>query len=80
MNAVIPLESLNDNEAGTIVDIVGPESWRHRLMELGLREGVTVSLTKRGSPCVVSVGDQRLCLRHEPGTTVFVEVTSNASI
>jgi Fe2+ transport system protein FeoA len=71
---IIPLDALVEGQCGCIVDLSGPLSWRHRMEEMGLREGMLVRLVKRGQPCIVAVEDRRLSLRLDPSFLILVEV------
>ena len=74
MAEILPVELLNENQGGRIVDVMGPTDWQHRLEELGLQTGQQVRLIRRGEPCIIAVQDHRLSLRCEPGTMILVEV------
>lgn len=74
MSQIVPLEMLQESERGRVMELVGPDAERHRLQEIGLREGVTVRLVKPGQPCIVAIDGQRLSFRADPGTMVLVEV------
>jgi ferrous iron transport protein A len=72
---VVPLESMATGEQGRIHALDGSPEFVVRLQEMGLREGVPVQMVRAGSPCILSVNDQRLSLRFEDSTTVLVELT-----
>lgn len=74
ISQIIPLEMLRVNEAGRIVEILGPQDWIHRLQELGLRGGAIVRLVKSGEPAIIAIDGHRLSFRSEPNTTVLVEL------
>lgn len=74
MTQVIPLELLQESERGRVLELVAPDAERNRLQELGLREGATVRLVKRGEPCILAIDGQRLSFRADAGTLVLVEV------
>jgi|GEM_PF-621973 len=71
---VVPIEALPVGERGRIVDFVGPDDWRHRMAELGLREGAVIELIRAGEPCLIGIGLQRLSFRCDPSMMVLVEV------
>jgi Fe2+ transport system protein FeoA len=71
---IIPLETLVEGQRGCIVDLSGPLSWKHRMEEMGLREGTFVRLVKRGQPCIIAIEDRRLSLRGDPSSLILVEV------
>ncbi len=62
--------------SGRVVDFVGTDEWRHRLAELGLREGVVIKLLRHGEPCVIGIGTQRLTYRCDSSMMVLVEMES----
>ena len=71
---VVPLEMMTTGEQGRIHALDGSPEFVIRLQEMGLREGVPVQMVRAGSPCILSVNDQRLSLRFEDSTTVLVEL------
>ena len=73
---LIPIDLLNPNESGRVVEITGPESWKHRLQEFGLREGIHVRMVKRGEPCILAVDGQRFSLRADKSAMILVEPAS----
>ncbi len=75
----IPLETLETGQAGRVVEVDAPDDWRHRLAELGLREGVVVRLVKGGTPCLIGIGTQRLSLRIESSVMILVEALSHSA-
>ncbi|WP_175516946.1 FeoA family protein [Planctomicrobium piriforme] len=76
---IIPLDNLGEGQSGRIVELVGPAAWKHRLEELGLRDGAIVSLIKRGEPCIIGIRSQRLSFRCDPDMMVLVEPVLSAS-
>ena len=75
LREVLPLDLLRVGESGKIVEIVGPVEWKHRLEELGLREGCEVRVVKSGEPCILAVGGHRLSFRPDAGTMILVEAS-----
>lgn len=74
MHPIVPLDTLGESERARVLELVGPDAWRVRLEEIGLRAGATVRLIKRGSPCLMAVGEQRISLRIDAGTMVLVQL------
>jgi ferrous iron transport protein A len=64
---------LRHGESGRIAEVHGASMFVHRLAEMGLRAGTTVQMVRCGSPCIVRVGTQRLCLRTDDLAAVLVE-------
>lgn len=75
----VPFESLAENQRGRVVDVEGPDGWKHRLEEIGVREGTIVQLIKRGNPCILGIGNHRLSFRPDPGVMLLVEPMSGFS-
>lgn len=76
---IIPLDLLSENQCGRVVEIAGPTGWKHRLEELGLREGAFVRVIRRGEPCILALNGQRLSLRGAVSSAVLIEVVSSES-
>ena len=72
MNESIPLESLEAGRTAAVTAIVGQRDTIHRLKEIGLREGAEVEMIKSGTPCIVRLDGQRLCLRGDELLRVLV--------
>lgn len=72
----VPIDFLRAEETGKIVEITGPESWKHRLQEFGLREGVLVRMVKPGEPCILAVDGHRFSLRSDRDATILVDTNS----
>jgi len=70
---LVPLDGLREHERARVIDVDARPDVRHRLEEMGLREGTVIRLLKRGTPCILCIGDQRLCYRPEPDTFILVE-------
>lgn len=71
---VIPLDLLAAGEQGRIHELDGSPEFVHRLAEMGLRIGASVSMVQPGSPCILAVGNHRFSLRIDDAATVLVEV------
>jgi len=79
VSEILPLEALSIGQQGRIVDFVGSDDWKHRLEEMGLREGAVVQLLRQGEPCLIGIGTQRLSLRCDPSMMVLVETILSSS-
>ena len=44
----------------------------HRLEELGLRGGVAIEMVQSGSPCIIRLAGQKLCIRADELVSVMV--------
>lgn len=75
-NEWVPLQLLVAGQAGQISDVLGQPEEVQRLRELGFRNGADVQMLTPGLPCVVKLGEQRLCLRCQDGVCVLVSPRS----
>ena len=76
---IIPLELLAAGEHARIVEIDGDESLITRLREMGLSEGVEISMIQSGSPCIIAVSNHRLSFRGDESATILVEPEPSGS-
>ncbi len=74
---IVPLDVLQVDECGCVSEIIASDEWKHRLGELGLREGVNVRMVKTGEPCLLAVAGHRLSFRCDPSTMVLVQLTES---
>ena len=70
----LPLDVLAEGESARVVDVCGACDCCNRLSEMGLRVGVTVRMVKAGTPCILAMGEQRLCFRPDDDCSVIVEL------
>jgi len=70
----LTLDSLAEGEIARVVDVCGACDCANRLSEIGLRVGVTIRMVKQGCPCILAIGEQRLCFRPHDDCTVIVEL------
>jgi ferrous iron transport protein A len=68
----IPLQCLDVGITGAVTAVVGQGDLVHRLDEIGLRQGAEVQMVQAGTPCIVRVNGQRLCLRADELLRVLV--------
>lgn len=73
---VLPLDMLQENELCRVLEVSASEEWRHRLEELGIREGVNLRMVKPGEPSIVSISGKRFSFRCDPETVILVELIS----
>jgi ferrous iron transport protein A len=69
---LLPLEQLNSGESADVAEVYGEPHWVSRLAELGVRIGCRLRVLQAGSPCLLQVGDCRVCLRGECCTQILV--------
>jgi ferrous iron transport protein A len=72
MRESIPLTHLAAGQVGEIQQLVGPPERIRRLEELGLRAGARIEIVRAGSPCIIRIGESRLCFREDAQVSVFV--------
>jgi Fe2+ transport system protein FeoA len=75
---LLPLELLNSGECADIAEVSGEPHWVSRLAELGLRIGCRLRVLQAGSPCLLQVGECRLCLRGECVLQILVRPVTEA--
>ena len=70
----IPLELMNPGELGTVAEVEGDLDVITRLREMGISEGTQIEMVQTGEPCIIGVGNNRLSLRVDQTTLVFVDI------
>lgn len=50
----------------------------HRLREMGLRVGAVVEMIRSGSPCILKLDGQKICVRSDEMTGVLVQTGAGA--
>jgi len=76
MLPLIPLHLLGPGNSGKVASLYGDAGEVLRLQELGLCQGATVGMVRNGSPCIIRLGEQTLCLRTDGPLQVLVEPNS----
>jgi len=74
MHEVIPLNLLAAGQLAAVSDVVGHADVVHRLEELGLRRGAEIEMVQPGSPCIIRLAGQKLCLRADQLFHVLVRL------
>jgi ferrous iron transport protein A len=72
MRESLPITLLAAGQVAEIQQLVGPPEIIHRFEELGLRAGARIEVVRAGSPCIIRVGDSRLCIREDAQVRVLV--------
>lgn len=72
MHTLIPLSLLAPGQCAEIDQITGCPDEVHRLEELGLRGGAAIEMVRSGSPCIIRLAGQKLCLRADELLSVLV--------
>jgi ferrous iron transport protein A len=73
---LLPLEFLGRNAWADVAEVTGEQRWVSRLAELGLCIGCRLRMLQPGSPCLLQVGECRLCLRGEFASQILVRPVS----
>ena len=73
MHRLVPLNRLRTGETALIVEVVGRSDQVQRIKELGLRDGTAISMVRSGSPCIIRLAGQTLCIRANELLNVLVE-------
>ena len=60
---LIPLELLPSGQRAYVDQFVGDDASIHRLHEMGMRHGIVVEMVQPGSPCIVKLMGNKLCIR-----------------
>jgi Fe2+ transport system protein FeoA len=77
-SAVVPLEVMQVGEMAYVDSIWGDCEHVQRLRELGLADGAALEMLQPGTPCIIRLGGQRLCLRSDSRTSILVRTSENA--
>ncbi len=72
MYDLIPLNLLPTGQTANIDRVTGQPDQVHRLEELGLRGGATIEMVQSGSPCIVRLAGQKLCVRADELLSILV--------
>ena len=71
MRESVPITLLAAGQVAEIQQLVGSPDRVRRFEELGLRAGARIEIVRAGSPCIIRVGDSRLCLREDTQVRVL---------
>jgi ferrous iron transport protein A len=69
---LLPLELLGPGEWADIAELHGEPGWVGRMAELGLLVGSRLRVLRPGSPCLLLIGNSRLCLRSDWAMQILV--------
>jgi len=72
MHELIPLHCLFAGQRALVEEVVGNSNDVRRLHEIGLCRGAPVEMIQPGTPCVIRLGDNKLCFRHDDMMSVMV--------
>ena len=77
--SLVPLSMMRSGQSGKIGDVVGCGCLVQRLREMGLRAGACVQMVRAGSPCILRLDGQKLCVRSDEMTCVLVRTGVGAA-
>jgi ferrous iron transport protein A len=69
---------LDAGEWADVAQVTGEPCWICRMAEMGLGIGSRLRILQAGSPCLLQVGESRLCLRGACTTQILVKPLKNA--
>jgi len=72
VTASIPLSLLQPGQAGQVDHLTGAADVVKRLQEMGLRPGTKIEMVQAGTPCIVRLGNTKLCFRETEMIHVMV--------
>ncbi|MGC4001721.1 MAG: FeoA family protein [Pirellulales bacterium] len=75
---MIPLQLLHAGATAEIVAVAGHDEQVRRMREIGMREGTKIDMVRGGSPCIVRLGNQTLCIRTNEQLHVLVRAEGDA--
>ena len=78
MDDLIPLSTLVPGQSAQVCAVLGRSDQIRRLGELGLRDGAQLVMVRHGKPCIVRLGDSKLCLRDDELLRVMVSTRQSA--
>jgi ferrous iron transport protein A len=68
---LVPMTLLRVGQSGKIGEVISG-GMIHRLREMGLRVGAKVQMIRAGSPCILRLDGQKICVRSDEMTGVLV--------
>lgn len=72
MHELVPINLLSSGEIASVGHVLGQAEQVHRLEELGLRGGACIEMVQPGSPCIIRLAGQKLCIRADELLSVLV--------
>ena len=72
MREFLPLTMLAAGQVAEVSQLIGPPECIRRFEELGLRVGARLEIVRAGSPCIIRVGESRLCVREDAEVRILV--------
>ena len=73
VDKVISLNDLVAGQAARVSHVVGRLDHVHQLAEFGLRGGTRIEMFRPGSPCIIRMAGNKVCLRADDLLSVLVK-------
>lgn len=74
---LIPLQMLPAGQVARVDHLLGAADDVQRLQEMGLHEGAKIEMVQPGSPCIVRLGNTKVCLRDANLFQILVRPTES---
>ncbi|MEW4561127.1 FeoA family protein [Bremerella sp. JC770] len=68
----IPLSMVQPGSVVRISQVVGGQDDVKRMAEMGLQSGTEIEMLQSGSPCIIRVGQSKLCFRQSDILNILV--------
>ena len=72
MATMVPLSHLVTGQKAEIGQLLGRSDNVRRLTEMGFSSGTALEMIRSGSPCIIRLGGQRICIRANELMSVLV--------
>jgi len=76
----IPLSFVRAGSFVEITSVIGGCDEVKRLSEMGLRDGTQLELVQSGSPCVLRLGQTKLCFRQADVLNILVKPVAQENL
>jgi len=68
----IPLSMVQPGSVVRISQVVGGQDDVKRMAEMGLQSGTEIEMLQSGSPCIIRIGQSKLCFRQSDILNILV--------
>ncbi len=72
MSLMVPLSQLVTGQKAEVGQLMGEPNNVRRLAEMGFACGTALEMIRSGSPCIIGLGRQRICIRANEVMNVLV--------
>jgi ferrous iron transport protein A len=70
---LMPLSRVSAGQRANVAEVIGRSDQVQRLKELGFHSGAALEMVSAGSPCIVRLSGNKLCIRGNELLNVLVE-------